>query len=257
LPGFFRGDYPLEAKTQLVGGYKGIQWSGATALTRQAAKMVDAALDRLLARFDADGAGGGSGGVGFQVATAPDLAQRKWTVIQSATYKQVRLLPGNLIAFYGPPGAGKSTMMLQLINGLPGPVVLVSAEERLGPAVGERLARCGVTRKDFHVVGAAEIADVSRFAKRVGAVALAIDSLNVTPLRADDLRGLQEQAGVPLLFVTLQVTKAGLPAGGNDTLHEADAVFAVENGAGEGERYDGRWLLEKSRMQPTGLRGKV
>lgn len=237
----------------MVGGYKGIQWAAPSGLSRAAARTVDAALEYLLARFDANSPG--SIDPGFQAATAPDLATRKWTLIASTKYPKLRLLPGGLICFYGNPGAGKSTMMLKLLDGLPGPVVLVSAEERHGPAVGERLHRTGVTRKDFYVVGKGEIRDVARYCKRVGAVALAIDSLNATPLQADDLRGLQDQAGVPLLLATLQVTKAGLPAGGNATLHEADVTLAVENIAASG--YDGRWRIEKSRYQPTGLEGKV
>ena len=184
----------------------------------------------------------------LQAASARDLVARTWTLVSSAPYPELRLLRGALVALYGPPGAGKSTMLLRLLDGLARPVVLVSAEERLGPAVGERLSRLGVHRADFHVIGQGATDDVIAFTRRARADALGLDSVSATPLQPADLRRLMEAAGVGLLAATVQVTKAGLPAGSNVLLHEADVVIAVEAMA---------WRVEKSRYQGAGLSGDV
>lgn len=184
----------------------------------------------------------------LQAATARDLVARTWTMVESSAYPSLRMLRGALAALYGPPGAGKSSMLVKLLDGLAGAVVLISAEERLGPAVGERLARCGVKRSDFHVIGQGAIDEVVSLCRRVRACALGIDSLAVTPLQAGDLRRLQEAAGVGLLAATLQVTKDGVPAGRNAVLHEADVVIRVESLA---------WIVEKSRYAATGESGRV
>lgn len=168
--------------------------------------------------------------------------------MESAPYPDLRLLRGALVVVYGPPGAGKSTMLLRLLDGLKKSVVYLSAEERLGPAVGERLARVGVTRADFHVVGQGALDDVVTLARRVRAVALGIDSISATPMQPADLRPLAQASGVGLLAGTLQVTKAGLPAGANALLHEADVVLHVDGMA---------WTVEKSRYQDGGVSGGV
>lgn len=184
----------------------------------------------------------------LQTASARDLVARTWTLVASAPYPELRLLRGALVALYGPPGAGKSTMLLRLLDGLARPVVLVSAEERLGPAVGERLSRLGIHRPDFHVIGQGGVDDVVAFARRVRADALGLDSVSATPIQPSELRRFMEAAGVGILAATVQVTKAGLPAGSNTLLHEADAVVHVE---------DMKWHVEKSRYQATGLSGSV
>ena len=177
---------------------------------------------------------------GFQATSARELLKRKWSMVESRAYPELRLGRGALLAAYGPPGGGKSTLATRWANGLEGPAVYYSAEERLGPTVAERLERCGVTRADFHVIGQGSIDEVIGFARETKAHALVVDSLQAVTIRPEELRPLREAAGVDVLVVVSQVTKAGLAAGENAVLHELDVVLRVE---------DMRWAIEKSRYQ--------
>ena len=184
----------------------------------------------------------------LQSATARDLVARTWTTVASSTYPELRLLRGALVVIYGSPGAGKSTMLIRLLDSIRRPTVLLSTEERLGAAVGERLSRLGVHRADFHVIGRGTVDDVVALCDRVKADVLGVDSVTASILQPEDLRQLIEATGVGLLAATLQVTKSGLPAGGNALLHEADVVIGVE---------DMRWQVEKTRYQGGGVCGDV
>lgn len=184
----------------------------------------------------------------LQAATARDLVARAWTLIEPSAYPSLRLLRGALVVLYGPPGAGKSTMLVRLLDSLQTPVVLFTAEERLGPTVGERLARLGVTRSDFHLVGQSSVDDLVAFCRRVRAHALGLDSVTATTLTVADLRRVAHAAGVGVCAATLQVTKSGTAAGSNMLLHEADVVLRLDGLA---------WTVEKSRYQPAGVAAAV
>jgi len=105
-----------------------------------------------------------------------------------------------------------------------------------------------VHRADFHVIGRGTVDDVVALCDRVKADVLGVDSVTASILQPEDLRQLIEATGVGLLAATLQVTKSGLPAGGNALLHEADVVIGVE---------DMRWQVEKTRYQGGGVCGDV
>ena len=184
----------------------------------------------------------------FSSSSAAELVKRHWTLLTPAAYPDLRLLRGALALFWGPPGAGKSSILAKLLDTLDRPVVLVAAEERFGPAVAERLSRLGIKRDSFHVVGQGSVDEIAGFCRKVKADALGVDSVSAAGLTGAELRSLAAAAGVGLLAGTLQATKDGQPLGANEVLHEADLVVHVEAL---------KWEVTKSRYQALPLTGEV
>ena len=184
----------------------------------------------------------------LNVASARDLAKATWDAVVSRTYPDMRMAPGALVGLYGPPAAGKSTMLLRLLDGLDGASVLLSAEERLGPAVGQRLARLGIRRRDIYVASGGSVDDLMDLVRSHQATALAVDSTSVTTFTPTDLRAMVATPPPRVLVVAIQVTKAQVPSGPNSLLHELDVAV---------ECRDLGWSLTKSRYQPLGIGGPV
>lgn len=183
-----------------------------------------------------------------QRANAHDLAKANWTMVEAAAYPSIRTLAGAFGLLYGGPGAGKSTLLAKWLDSIEGPVTLAALEEGIGPAVSERLARLNIRRADFGLWAGGGVDDLIAELGENKAKALGVDSLTVSQMLPGELRRVQQLARVPLVLGTLQVTKAGLAAGSNAWLHEADLIIHVE---------DMSWQVEKSRYQPPGTTGKV
>jgi len=179
----------------------------------------------------------------LQTATARDLVKRQWSMVESKAYSNLLVGKGALIGVWGQPGSGKSTWATRYINGIPGPVLYYSAEEKLGPTLAARLERCGVKRADFHIIGQGSIDDLCEMSRLKHTTALVIDSIAMTSIQPTDLRRLLEAASVSVLVYVMHSTKDGQAAGSNAYLHEADVVVCVEAMT---------WTLEKSRYQPLG-----
>jgi len=178
----------------------------------------------------------------LHTASARDLVKRSWTLVESSAYPDFVVGRGGLVAAFGPPGAGKSTWATKWLDGIDGPVVYGSFEERLGPTVGARLSRLGVNRNDFAIVGQGSVDELVKLCRETKAVAVVIDSINVTTLQPSDLRRFVESSGVSVMVFVLQVTKDHKAAGSNQYLHEADVVVKIT---------EGECLVEKSRYQQT------
>lgn len=186
---------------------------------------------------------------GIEVVSARDLVKVAWDSVDvDAVCPGVRIQPRALLLIAGPPGAGKSTLALSLANTSSGPVVLFSAEERLGAAVGERLSRLGIHRGDFHIVGRATVDELVGLCRKTRASVLVIDSVQATTLLPDDLRTIINNLGLQMLIGTSQMTKDGSLRGSLELLHEADLVINIE---------DEQWSVTKSRFSPTGVSGRV
>jgi predicted ATP-dependent serine protease len=182
---------------------------------------------------------------------AKALARMGWRVLEHpGVYETLVLGLGALVLVSGPPGAGKSSWACRLLDAIPGPVVLVAAEEGLAPSLAARLARCRVKRQDFGVIARASVDAVVEFALARKAVAVAIDSVQEAAWNTQELRHLL--AVVPtldLLVGVQQVTKDGQPAGLMALQHESDIQVTVESM---------EWRLKKSRYQDlAGVEGEV
>jgi predicted ATP-dependent serine protease len=185
------------------------------------------------------------------ISNARSLARMGWSrLMHPGVYALLVIGVGTLLLVSGFPGAGKSSWACILLDHIVGPVLLVAAEEGLGPSLAARLARCGVKRQDFGIIARASVDAVVEYAIANKVVAIVIDSVQEAAWSARDLRHLL--AVVPTLDLVIgvqQVNKDGAPAGLMALQHEADVLVSVESM---------KWSLRKSRYQDiAGIGGDV
>lgn len=183
------------------------------------------------------------------LTTARKLVGKSCEMVEHSTYRTIEIGVRAVAGVYGDAYQGKSTLSCRLVDGIPGPALLVSAEEGASPSLSERLRRANVKRGDFYVLPRANVEQVVSYAKRLKARSLLIDSLQVATWTSRDLRHVIDLVGSLVVVVAvLQVNKRGLPAGENAIIHELDVNIHVDAM---------RWTLKKSRYQLPGISGDV
>lgn len=181
---------------------------------------------------------------GARAWTSKDIVGGSWQVRRCGATRVPWASPAVLL-LYGRPASGKSTLALQIAAQLR-PIVVAAAEEGPGPALARRLVLAGLgTCTNTIILRSFSVDDLVARARQGGAVV--VDSVSATTLIAQDLRGLCD-AGADMVIAIAQVTKAGLPAGRNALLHEADVAMEVRAG---------RWTLTKSRFGSPGATGLI
>jgi len=154
------------------------------------------------------------------------------------------LVGAGVVLLAGEPGIGKSTLVLQLIDGLLASdrtALLVTGEESVGQ-VALRGARLGVARERFRVASSSSLTDVLRIAKAEGPAVVVVDSiqtlenpaLDQSPGSVVQVRECAAQlvrhaktTGTTVIMVG-HVTKDGMVAGPKTLEHIVDAVLALE-----------------------------
>ncbi len=155
---------------------------------------------------------------------------------------------GALVLLWGPPGSGKSTMLLSLLNSLAGRVLYVSIEESFSPSLGMRLQSLGVSRSDFRIASAGGSADLVEVIRTEKPKYVGIDSISASVFKPSDLRKIQVLGGGQPMFGILHANKQGQYYGSAQYGHEADVVIRVE---------EMKWLVEKNRYGKVGKTGDV
>lgn len=176
-----------------------------------------------------------------EMEDASTLVKRSNQSIQSGAYPELKLGAKSLICLYGQPGAGKSTMLLKLLDGLEGYTLYLSLEEALSDTLVSKLKWLEITSDKFKVAYVRSLNELDSLLLHNIYTAIGIDSLTVSTLTIDDLKRISVNCDL-IVFFTLQVTKEGLPAGSMQNLHGADIIISVN---------DRQWSVEKSRY--TGL----
>lgn len=179
-----------------------------------------------------------------EATTARDLLRMTWSTLESARYPTLKLGRGAFIVATGLPGQGKSSLVAGLLDGLPGPVGLLSIEEPPGPTLAGRILRVGVRRADFHIWGRMTVDQLAEKLRGTKAVALGIDSIQPAMLTVRDVRHLL--AVIPTLaavVATAQVNGEGAIAGVREVEHGADVTIDVVKMT---------WAIRKSRYQREG-----
>jgi predicted ATP-dependent serine protease len=115
------------------------------------------------------------------------------------------------------------------------------SEEGVGPAVGERLSRLGIHRRDVWLVGSATVDGLVDVLASKRAQHVVLDSIQESFMSAGDIRHVMQVAGLRSAWVISQLNRAGSPSGRRSLEHECDLLLRVEGG---------RWTCEKTRFQP-------
>jgi DNA repair protein RadA/Sms len=156
------------------------------------------------------------------------------------------LVAGSLVLLGGDPGVGKSTLLLQALDGLarmqPGaPILYVSGEESVAQT-GLRARRLGVTGKSLLLYSETGLERIVTEADRVRPAVLAVDSIQTVHTQALDgipgsigqvrecaarLMTWAKGSGIPVILVG-HVTKDGAIAGPKTLEHVVDAVLQFE-----------------------------
>jgi DNA repair protein RadA/Sms len=184
-----------------------------------------------------------------------------------------RVLGGGLVAgaatlVGGPPGIGKSTLLLQAAAGLArrhGPVLYVSAEESLAQ-VRQRAGRLRAVHEDLWVTAASDLDQIAQQLDQVQPVACIVDSVqtvsdpsissapgSLAQVR-DSAQWLVHQARARSAAMVLvgHVTKEGTLAGPRVLEHVVDTVVSFD---GDGHHALRMLRVGKHRHGPTGELG--
>jgi len=170
------------------------------------------------------------------------------------------IMPGTTILFTGTPGAGKSTMALQLADLLSknaGRNVLYNIGEENRYMIKMRADRLGLTG-NFCLNQIEEVDELIKFCDDNGVEVLFQDSLQ--SLRDGDLTGnavlksvvkkLQawKETSDVTMFIIGHVTKGGIFAGPNELKHDVDAHAHLKNNPDSGNRV---FEIQKNRFGPA------
>lgn len=154
------------------------------------------------------------------------------------------LVPGSLLLLGGPPGVGKSTLLLQLAArfGAEGKRVLYASGEESREQVRLRAQRLGPGLEEVRFFASTDVEEILRAAESVAPVVLCVDSIQATcSARLPSAPGgvaqvrecaalLQEwskRSGVATVLVG-HVTKGGVLAGPRTLEHLVDVVLYFE-----------------------------
>jgi DNA repair protein RadA/Sms len=153
------------------------------------------------------------------------------------------LVPGSVVLLSGEPGVGKSTLILQLLDGVARShaVLLITGEESVDQT-SLRAARLGVDRDSVRVGGTFSLNDVLAACERERPDVLVVDSIqtlcdsrfeqgpgSVVQVRecAAELVRHAKASGMAIVLVG-HVTKDGQVAGPKTLEHVVDAVLSLE-----------------------------
>ena len=155
------------------------------------------------------------------------------------------ITPGSLILLAGDPGIGKSTLVLQIIDGFAKEnkkdILYVCGEESPGQ-IQDRAARLDLNQKPFSFLPATEIEDIFLSVKKNKPSLVVIDSIqtissgqvegeigNVNQIRAvtAQLMQLAKKENITIIVIG-HVTKEGVVAGPRVLEHMVDVVLYLE-----------------------------
>jgi len=158
------------------------------------------------------------------------------------------LVQGSAVLIGGEPGIGKSTLLLQVMEGIktPGPVLYISGEESPGQ-IALRAKRLGIKRKDLEILSESKLELIQKVLEKIQPRVVVVDSIQTlfspeagqVPGTVNQLKlctyeliswAKERQVG---LFLVAHVTKGGDIAGPKAVEHMVDGVLFFEQGQGD------------------------
>jgi len=156
------------------------------------------------------------------------------------------LVIGSVVLIAALPGAGKTTLTLQMLRGMNGRALYVSCEETVAQVAGNA-RRIGAACRNLHIVAEHDLDAVLEHARNIHAHIIAIDSIqkivsSTIDARAGTAAQVREctqrlvrfaKASGTTLWLIGQVTSDGSAAGPKQLEHEVDVVIELEHGVGD------------------------
>lgn len=152
-----------------------------------------------------------------------------------------------IAVFYGPPYAGKSTMVMRIGDAAQGPILYVPSDEGPSDALKLRLRRLEVCRSDFKIGFFDDVGRLDRAVEENSITTVILDSLNRSTLLIRDLVALSRHRDVSVVM-TSEINAEGRIAGGMAVPHAVDLMVRVDGM---------RWTVEKSRFSQELMSGEV
>lgn len=147
------------------------------------------------------------------------------------------------LAIYGPPGVGKSTLMLRLADRLAQrePVLFNALEEGTGASLVDKLRRLEVRSPALHVGCLSELPSCLAKAEDLRAGWIMFDSLTTSTVGAEDIARIMRETSRSIVY-SLHAAKDATAKGSTGLLHVADVVVRLSSG--------GTFATEKHRFAP-------
>lgn len=184
-----------------------------------------------------------------ELTDARALSRGIWQRVDVRAFPCIDVRRGALVVLGGPPGAGKSSMMVRALDSVSGPALLLSLEEPGGPTLAMRLARLGVKRSDLYIASRVTVDQLAGIVRERKIVSLGIDSVQRSMFEPRELRHLLlTLPSLAVLFAASQLNKDGGLRGSEELRHEADVVIELDAMT---------WRITKSRYQSVGEAGAV